>query len=98
MIDILYVHANASDKIYQDLAENHAAIEPPIWAAMLANSARSQGYKVEILDAEADTSITADTDDQIDIKVANSDMFMLNAAGDFKILTDGSAIAFGANN
>ena len=54
MIDILFVHSNASSKIYQGLAESHAAIEPPIWAAMLANSARSQGYEVQILDAEAE--------------------------------------------
>jgi anaerobic magnesium-protoporphyrin IX monomethyl ester cyclase len=54
MIDILFVHSNASSKIYQGLAENHAAIEPPIWAAMLANSARSQGYEAQILDAEAE--------------------------------------------
>jgi len=54
MIDILFVHANASVKIYQGLAENHAAIEPPIWAAMLANSVRSQGYDSQILDAEAE--------------------------------------------
>jgi anaerobic magnesium-protoporphyrin IX monomethyl ester cyclase len=54
MIDILFVHSNASGKIYQGLAENHAAIEPPIWAAMLANSARSSGYEAQILDAEAE--------------------------------------------
>jgi len=54
MIDILFVHSNASIKIYQGLAESHAAIEPPIWAAMLANSSRSQGYDAQILDAEAE--------------------------------------------
>ena len=54
MIDILFVHENASIKIYQGLAEKHAAIEPPIWAAMLANSARNQGYDAQILDAEAE--------------------------------------------
>ena len=54
MIDVLFVHSNASAKIYQGLAEKHAAIEPPIWAAMLANSARSQGYDSQILDAEAE--------------------------------------------
>jgi anaerobic magnesium-protoporphyrin IX monomethyl ester cyclase len=54
MIDILFVHANASSKIYQGLATNNAAIEPPIWAAMLANSVRSIGYEAQILDAEAE--------------------------------------------
>jgi len=54
MIDILFVQANASKKIYQELAEKHSAIEPPIWAALLANSLRSTGYSVEILDAEVE--------------------------------------------
>ena len=54
MIDILFVHPNASKKIYQGLADKNAAIEPPIWAAMLANSVRVKGYKTEILDAEVE--------------------------------------------
>jgi hypothetical protein len=54
MIDILFVHPNASSKIYQGLASKNAAIEPPIWAAMLANSVRAQGNSVAILDTEAE--------------------------------------------
>ena len=52
-IDILFVHPNASKIIYQDLAKRSSAIEPPIWAGMLANSVRKNGYRTEILDAEA---------------------------------------------
>ena len=54
MTDILFVHPNASEKIYQGLAKNNAAIEPPIWAAMLANSVRTKGHRPEILDAEVE--------------------------------------------
>ena len=53
-IDILFVHTNASKKIYQDLAKDHSAIEPPIWAAMLANHCRSKDLSVAILDCEAE--------------------------------------------
>jgi anaerobic magnesium-protoporphyrin IX monomethyl ester cyclase len=53
-IDILFVHPNASARIYQGLADRHSAIEPPIWAAMLANSVRLAGYSTAILDAEAE--------------------------------------------
>jgi len=53
-LDILFVHPNASKKIYQDLAKDHSAIEPPIWAAMLANHCRSKGYGVAILDCEVE--------------------------------------------
>ena len=35
-----------------------------------------------ILDADADTSITADTDDQIDIKIAGSDSYVITGGGD----------------
>tara|TARA_Y100000031_G_C8235837_1_gene393190 strand:+ start:73 stop:1599 length:1527 start_codon:yes stop_codon:yes gene_type:complete len=52
-LDILFVHPNASDKIYQSLGKDHSAIEPPIWAGMLANHCRSRGYSVSILDCEA---------------------------------------------
>ena len=53
-IDILFVHPNASEVIYQDLARKNSAIEPPIWAGMLANSVRSSGGNPAILDAEAE--------------------------------------------
>ena len=54
MIDILFVHPNAAKKIYQGLANDHAAIEPPIWAAMLANAMRKFGHSVAILDTEVE--------------------------------------------
>ena len=52
-LDVLFVHANASQKIYQDLAKDFSAIEPPIWAGMLANHCRLKGFSVNILDCEA---------------------------------------------
>jgi len=53
-IDILFVHPNASAKIYQGLSKDHSAIETPIWAAMLANHVRSKQYSTAILDCEAE--------------------------------------------
>lgn len=52
-LDILFVHPNAAGKIYQDLAKDFSAIEPPIWAGMLASHCRLKGFSVDILDAEA---------------------------------------------
>ena len=52
-LDVLFIHANAAQKIYQALATEFSAIEPPIWAGMLANHCRLQGLSVDILDAEA---------------------------------------------
>ena len=51
-IDILFIHPNASKIIYQDLSKDHSAIEPPIWAGMLANSVRSKNFSTNILDCE----------------------------------------------
>ena len=46
-----------------------------------------------ILDADGDTSITADTDDQIDFKTAGSDRVTINASGSLLIgNTDGTGI------
>ena len=54
-LQVLFVHPNASNKIYQGLSKGLSAIEPPIWAALLANSLRASGYyDVAILDCEAE--------------------------------------------
>ena len=53
-LDILFIHPNASKKIYQGLSSEHSAIEPPIWAGMLANHCRNKNYNVEILDCEVE--------------------------------------------
>tara|TARA_A100001391_G_scaffold144743_1_gene102423 strand:+ start:1127 stop:2647 length:1521 start_codon:yes stop_codon:yes gene_type:complete len=53
-LDILFIHPNASKKIYQDLSNDYSAIEPPIWAAMLAQHCRSNGFGSQILDCEAE--------------------------------------------
>lgn len=52
-LDILFVHPNGSKKIYQDLSNDFSAIEPPIWAGMLANHCRTRNLSVDILDCEA---------------------------------------------
>jgi len=53
-LDILFVHPNASKKIYQGLSNEHSAIEPPIWAGMLANHCRNKKFSVHILDCEVE--------------------------------------------
>src|SRR5437899_1153407 len=50
---ILISPGNRSD-IYQSLASELAAIEPPIWAGLMASFVRTHGYAVDILDANAE--------------------------------------------
>ena len=54
MIDVLFVTPNSSKKSYQDLSITYSAIEPPTWSLLLAESCRSKGFNVAILDAEAE--------------------------------------------
>ena len=49
-LDVLFIAPSNAAGIYQDLAKDYAGIEPPTWACLLAESCRSIGYKVNILD------------------------------------------------
>lgn len=52
-LDLVLVHPNGRDGIYQSLSAL-AAVETPVWAAMLASYARAKGHSVAIVDAEAE--------------------------------------------
>ena len=53
-IDICFLIASSAKKSYQQLSETYAAIEPPTWALLLAQSCRSVGFDVKIIDANAE--------------------------------------------
>ena len=53
-MDVLFVSPNNSGAVYQDLSNDYSAIEPPTWALLLAQAARSKGYNVGILDTLAE--------------------------------------------
>jgi len=53
-LDALIVNPSALSQIYQDLSTNLAAIEPPIWGALIANHLRAKNYGVSILDCEGE--------------------------------------------
>ena len=52
-LDLVLVNPGNRTQAYQSLAGSLAAIEPPIWAGLMATFARKQGLSVEILDANA---------------------------------------------
>ena len=54
MIDCLFVNPSNQSEIYQGLSTKYSAIEPPTWILLLAQSLRSQGYVVQILDTNAE--------------------------------------------
>ena len=51
--DIVFIHPNAADSIYQGLSKFYAAVEPPIWAGMLTQRCLNLGFNAEIMDCEA---------------------------------------------
>jgi radical SAM superfamily enzyme YgiQ (UPF0313 family) len=53
-LDVLFINADSSSLAYQDLAKLYSAIEPPTWSLLLAQSCRSKGFGVAILDATAE--------------------------------------------
>ncbi|MCB9030182.1 MAG: radical SAM protein [Deltaproteobacteria bacterium] len=52
-IDLLLVNAPGKERVYQVLAKDYAAYEPPIWGGLMASYAKRHGHSVDILDAEA---------------------------------------------
>jgi radical SAM superfamily enzyme YgiQ (UPF0313 family) len=52
-LDILFIHPNAAQIIYQELSHDYSAIETPIWAGMLTNHCLAHGFAADIVDFEA---------------------------------------------
>lgn len=52
-LDVLLINPGGRRAIYQDLADTLAAVEPPVWAGLMATYVRRKGFSVEVLDANA---------------------------------------------
>lgn len=53
-MDILFISPGNASGVYQGLSHKYSAIEPPTWALLLAESCRSVGFNVAILDVNAE--------------------------------------------
>jgi anaerobic magnesium-protoporphyrin IX monomethyl ester cyclase len=53
-LDLLLINPGGRDLIYQDLGEDLAAVEPPLWCRLIAGYALDRGYSVKIIDSEAE--------------------------------------------
>ncbi len=53
-LDLVLVNPGNRSQVFQSLAADLAAIEPPIWAGLIASFIRSRGFAVQVVDAEAD--------------------------------------------
>jgi radical SAM superfamily enzyme YgiQ (UPF0313 family) len=53
-LDLVLVHPGNRTQIYQSLGSTLSAVEPPVWASLMATFVRNHGFSVSILDAEAE--------------------------------------------
>lgn len=53
-LDVLFVNPDSSFQVYQELSKRYTAVEPPTWALLLAQSCRTKGFGVGILDCGAE--------------------------------------------
>ena len=60
-MDVLFINPDSSAHAYQGLATVYSAIEPPTWSLLLAESCRSKGYGVSILDCDAERLTLAES-------------------------------------
>ena len=54
-LDLVLINPCARRRVYQGLAKDLAAIEPPVWAGLMAAYVRKKGFSVHIIDAEAES-------------------------------------------
>ncbi len=54
MFDIILINPGATRVIYQGLSSEFTAVEPPTWVRMIAGWLRDHGYKIAIIDQEAE--------------------------------------------
>ena len=53
-LDLVLVHPGDRTQIYQSLGLGLSAVEPPVWASLIATFVGKRGYSVRVLDAEAE--------------------------------------------
>ncbi len=54
VLDLVIVNPGNRTQVYQGLGQEYAAIEPPVWAGLIASYVRTHGFTVAILEANAE--------------------------------------------
>jgi radical SAM superfamily enzyme YgiQ (UPF0313 family) len=71
-LDTILINPSALKLIYQELSNEYSAIEPPIWAGLLANNLRKNNFAIDIIDCEGSNltlSMTIDLLKKINTKL-----------------------------
>jgi anaerobic magnesium-protoporphyrin IX monomethyl ester cyclase len=64
-LDLVLVNPGNRRQVFQSLASDLAAIEPPIWAGLIATFIRARGFAVQIVDAEGEGLSSRETANRI---------------------------------
>jgi radical SAM superfamily enzyme YgiQ (UPF0313 family) len=63
--DLVLVNPGSRKRVYQSLAGELAAIEPPVWTGLMATYAARKGFSVEVVDAEAEELTAEETAERV---------------------------------
>ena len=63
-IDAIFINPSVGNN-YQSLKSKYTAIEPPTWSLLLAQSMRNFGFKVSIIDANAENQSIKEIYDKV---------------------------------
>ncbi len=77
--DVALINPGASKTIYQGLSDELTAIEPPIWIRIIAGWLRDHGFKVSIIDQEAERLSPIQVSDRV--KQSKARLAAIVAAG-----------------
>jgi len=53
-IDLLLINPGGREQIYQSLGGELTAVEPPLWCRLIGGYVRDRGYRIAIIDSEAE--------------------------------------------
>jgi len=76
-LDVLLITPPSRLEVYQNLSNDYAAIEPPVWSMLIAKYLISRNLKVEILDAEAEHLTHEQTAEKISQKNPKLAVFVI---------------------
>jgi radical SAM superfamily enzyme YgiQ (UPF0313 family) len=65
-LDLVLISPSSRTQVYQSLATRLAAVEPPVWAGLMASFCRRRGLSVRVIDAEAEQFVPAEVADRVE--------------------------------
>ncbi|MFO0879126.1 MAG: cobalamin-dependent protein [Gemmataceae bacterium] len=65
-LDLVLINPSSRAEVYQSLGKSLAAVEPPVWAGLMATYCRLKGLSVEVIDAEAEGLKASEVAEQVE--------------------------------